>query len=133
VSAIEPWLITAMQTDPVKVKVFGLVPVTKMAYLAIQACVFSLLIAALVIVLAFPPEAQVMRLNLESNRELARADSVLLEVGVEIALFGIALLDWAVWILAAILALEVIETAVVLRKFRLAEERRQAEASRRRS
>jgi uncharacterized membrane protein len=96
---------------PIRVKAYGVLPLTKPVYLAIQGVGLIVAAAVLVVLLLFPQDTQRFTDTQRfKDRVLATA------------------LDNAVWIVLAVAALEGVETYFMLRKFKRkeAEQRRNA-------
>ncbi|MCS6851543.1 MAG: hypothetical protein NZ700_10305 [Gemmataceae bacterium] len=80
---------------PVRVKVYGLVPITRRTYVTIQSLLFGVVTLLLAIVLMMPRPAP----GPEND-------------------FWNRMFDFLPWVIGAALVLEAIETLVVLRQFR---------------
>lgn len=99
--------------SPVKIRAYGLLPITRRAYTIVQICCFTAILAALAWMTIAPPDA-------EAYRQLAarapETDQLPLEA------FA-AVLDNARMILLVVLAVGVLETLWMLRRFEAAEVR----------
>jgi hypothetical protein len=95
----------------VKIRAYGLIPITRRAYLILQTCCFTALFLAFAWIAVSPPDAGLFR------AKAANADPA---VRAPIEWFAAAL-DQAGWILLGIIAFGVLETFWMLRKFRIAE------------
>lgn len=99
---------------PVKVRAYGLFPFTRRGYMIVQTCCFTALLAAMAWLAIAPPDTAAYRKLAASAPPADR---------LPIELFAKAL-DHALVILAVILVLGALETAWMLRRFRMAETRR---------
>jgi hypothetical protein len=97
--------------DVVKVRAYGLLPITKRAYLRVQTCCLSALAIALLWVALAPPDSSVYYRLADAAEPTEEAP---------IRIFAM-LLDNALWILLAAALLGVVETWWMLRRFRAAE------------
>ena len=103
----------ASAASPIRIRAYGLLPITRRAYAILQVCCFTAILAALAWLTFFPPDV-------DAYRQLAERAPATDRLPMEI--FA-NLLDNARPILLVVLAAGAIETAWMLRKFNAAEAR----------
>jgi hypothetical protein len=97
----------------VRVRAYGILPISQGIYLALQTVCFSLLLLALVAVLLIPPD-------LSEHRVAAAEADGMRRTAIETYVWAV---ENAHWILIGVIVLEVLETGSMMRKFRIAESR----------
>lgn len=101
----------AAAAPPVKIRAYGLLPITRRGYAIVQVCCFTAILAALAWLTFFPPDV-------DAYRQLAERAPATDRLPMEI--FA-NLLDNARPILLVVLAAGALETVWMLRKFNAAE------------
>jgi hypothetical protein len=105
------------------VKLYGLVPVSERTFLFVQGSCLALLLSAFVMVLWVPPDGESFRAAAEIGQATPGEDPKSNQPTVTpfqawvLRTFGYVV-DLAPWILIALIAIGVLETMSVLRKFR---------------
>ncbi|MEX2186133.1 MAG: hypothetical protein WD875_05030 [Pirellulales bacterium] len=101
------------QKPPVKIRAYGLFPITRRGYAIVQTCCFTAILLAIAWVEIAPPDTDAYRKLAAAAPETDRPPIVMFA----------KVLDRAQTILLAILGLGVVETVWMLRKFKAAETR----------
>ncbi len=106
---------------PVKIKAYGFLPLSKSVFLGIQAFGFSVLAAALVLFVLTPPPMDRYRKAVDPEQNGIRSDDPK-AAKADTALFFIELVHYAPWFVLGGIAIGVVETGLILRKFRQKED-----------
>jgi hypothetical protein len=99
--------------QPVKIRAYGLLPITRRGYLIVQICCFTAILVALAWLTIAPPDIDAYRKLAERAPETDQLPLELLATALENARL----------VLLVVLAVGVLESVLMMRKFNAAEDR----------